>query len=198
MPDWEEHWLERNVPWDAGASAPILVELVERGGLPEGRALVPGCGAGYDAFTLASTEREVVGLDLAPSSRARFEELRLERAPAGARIEHRVGDFFELDLGAPFDLIWDYTFLCALPIELREAWAARMASLLRPGGELITLIFPIMEVAEGYAGPPWPMSPELVGGLLEGRFESTQLGPVSSSHPGREGKEWLGRWRRLG
>lgn len=34
---------------------------------------------------------------------------------------------------------------CALPPSLRERWAAKMKELLRPGGLLLTLIFPICD-----------------------------------------------------
>jgi hypothetical protein len=41
---WEEAWQKGIKPWDAGKSAPALVELLEKNRIPEGKALVPGCG----------------------------------------------------------------------------------------------------------------------------------------------------------
>jgi hypothetical protein len=41
---WEELWKLSIKPWDAGRSSPALVDLVQRGVLPDGQALVPGCG----------------------------------------------------------------------------------------------------------------------------------------------------------
>jgi hypothetical protein len=64
-----------------------------------------------------------------------------------------------------FDLIYDYTFLCALDPRERARWAQTMRRLLKPGGgELITLIFPIGDYA---GGPPHAMSQALVEGLLK-------------------------------
>jgi len=193
---WEKAWREGRTGWDAGASAPALVELVERGVLPTGRALVPGCGAGYDVFTLASDAREVIGLDIAPTAAERFEALREARGvpPAQARIVS--ADFFAFEAD-PFDVIFDYTFLCALDPSMRPQWAKKMDSLLADGGELVTLIFPAVAEPPLGQGPPFPLNPPDVRALLEPLgYEAVELHPVARSHPGREGKEHLARWRR--
>lgn len=192
---WEKAWEEGRTPWDAGSSPPILEELVRRGDLPEGRALVPGAGSGYDVLTLAAEARRVVGLELSGIAIGRFDSLR-ERAgvpPEWARLVRR--DFFEFEPDEPFDLVWDYTFLCAIDPSRRWEWVERMDALLAPDGELVTLIFPVRE-GDPESGPPYPMSPGLVRDLLEPRFTAVHLEPVQNSHPARLGREWLGRWRR--
>lgn len=193
---WQEAWEEQRTPWDAGKSAPTLVELVEAGELPDGRALVPGAGSGYDVLTLAAPDRHAVGLDLAPGARRRFAKLRDEEGVPAERAEMVVANFFDWQPDEPFDIIWDYTFLCAIEPEMRPRWAERVDELLAPGGELITLIFPIVD-KDPDEGPPYAMSPELVRSLIEPRFEAHYLEPAERSNPGREGKEWLGRWRRI-
>lgn len=45
-----------------------------------------------------------------------------------------------------------------MPPEMRPQWGARMAEIIKPGGTLIALMFPIEE-KEG--GPPFPVTPEL-------------------------------------
>ncbi|MGA9523530.1 MAG: methyltransferase [Myxococcaceae bacterium] len=202
---WEQRWMEGRTGWDAGGSAPILQDLVAGGTLPNGRALVPGCGAGYDVLTLATPERTVLGLEIAPTAIERFESLRRARGTPQDRVRVAAADFFALHpalIGGPFDLVWDYTFLCAIDPSMREAWARQMEQFVRPEGELITLIFPVTGPRPTRdnpgEGPPYPMHPELVRELLAGRFEPTVLEPVARSHPARQGKEWLGRWRRSG
>jgi len=189
---WEALWASGDVPWDAGAPEPGLMAWLARAGGhgPAGRALVPGCGAGYSAAALASPTRRVVGLDLAPSSAQRFAEV---AAQAGVQrfVEHVVGDFFEVSLGTPFDLIYDYTFLCALPRELRTRWGTRMAELVRPGGTLLCMVFPIITPPPGYQGPPWPLTVDEVRGLLADHFDVLSETPSLHTHPGREGKECL-------
>jgi hypothetical protein len=192
---WQDAWREGRTGWDAGASPPILEELVASQELPNGRAFVPGAGSGYDVMTLATSQRRVVGVDVAPVAAERFEQLR-QGHPHAEHMDYRVDDFFEFDPGASFDLMWDYTFLCALEPDMRPRWAARVDELLADDGELVALIFPVDPVPLNPGGPPHPMTPELVTDLLRPWFEPRVLEPVQRSHPGRAGKEWLGRFRR--
>ena len=190
---WQAAWEEGRTPWDAGQSAPILPTVLDT--LPTGRALVPGAGSGYDVLTLASSERSVVGLDLAPVAKTRFEEL-AQGHPHRDQVEFVVGDAFAYGPDTPFDLIWDYTFLCALPPELRPKWLEMVDRVLAPHGQLVALIFPVVPDADPNEGPPYPMSPELVADLVAPILEPISVVPVEQSNPGREGKEWLGRYRR--
>lgn len=200
MNDWEERWRAGRTGWDAGRSAPALLELVQSGTLPVGRALVPGCGAGYDVLTLASPERSVLGLEIAPTAIERFDGLRTSAGVPAERASVSQADFFTFVPGAPFDLVWDYTFLCAINPERRSAWAKQMSTVLRPGGELLTLIFPVTgfepDASNVGVGPPYPLSPSYVERLVREHFETVSLSKVESSHVERQGKEWLGRFRR--
>jgi hypothetical protein len=134
------------------------------------------------------------GLDLAPTARARFEAVRDEAGLDASQADIEVADFFAFETESPYELVWDYTFLCAIEPGMRTAWRDKMLELVSPTGELVTLIFPV-DPSRGDAGPPYQLSPELVGDLLEPGFRNVELEPVVKSHPGREGKEWLGRWR---
>ncbi len=51
---WEEAWKKGIKPWDAGKSAPALVELLEKNRIPEGKALVPGCGTVSPSYPKSS------------------------------------------------------------------------------------------------------------------------------------------------
>ena len=121
------------------------------------------------------------------------------------------GSFFDLpeDGNEKFDFIYDYTFLCALDPSIRVAWAEKMAALLKPDGELLTLIFPIRENSTD--GPPFKVSLELFTDLLVPvGFECTRLEllPPELCHRNRDGsanlvdpnsrmgKSGIGRWRR--
>ncbi|KAH7383976.1 S-adenosyl-L-methionine-dependent methyltransferase [Pyrenochaeta sp. MPI-SDFR-AT-0127] len=97
------------------------------------------------------------------------------------------GDFFEDSWlgdvegwkdGEGFDVIYDNTFLCALPLSLRPKWAARIVSLLRHSqandqpsdhsldGVLICLEFPTHKPASS-GGPPWSLPPTVHAELLK-------------------------------
>ena len=72
-----------------------------------------------------------------------------------------LGDFFEHSFPKKFDFVFDYTFFCAIPPTRRPDWGARMGDLVKPGGKLLTLVFPIDE-ANAFnpeaKGPPFPVS----------------------------------------
>lgn len=42
--------------------------------------------------------------------------------------------------------------------DMRPQWSARMAEIVRPGGTLVALMFPLVEKK---GGPPFAVSPEL-------------------------------------
>jgi len=218
---WELSWQKGVTPWDAGVPAPSLVRLVADNALPLGRALVPGVGGGYDAIALTRRGRSVVGLDLSPTACAAATKRRDEAGVSPEECVFVEGDFFTAELGL-FQLIFDYTFLCALPPDLRTRWAARMRELLAPEGLLVTLIFPVSDHA---GGPPYAVSPQLYEQVYmlahslactpctpceltrtrlqilgDAGFEAVSLAPVPDelSHAARRGKEWLGRWRIKG
>ncbi|KAL5003360.1 S-adenosyl-L-methionine-dependent methyltransferase [Aspergillus recurvatus] len=97
----------------------------------------------------------------------KFDRGRARHIGAG-KVQFVQGDFFAdawieneslgLDLGkdgsGKFDLVYDYTFLCALHPAQRTRWAERMAELLHPGGMVVCLEFPMYK-DPALPGPPW-------------------------------------------
>ena len=164
---WEIAWREGRTGWDAGGSPPILLQLVANGDVPEGRVIVPGCGSGYDVFTLSGSGRVAVGFDLAPTAAARFDAVRKQLGVSPEVASIRTENFFEFAIEDRFDVMWDYTFLCAIDPTMREQWAARAAKILKPGGSLFSLIFPVDPARPDNEGPPFRLSPELVAELLD-------------------------------
>lgn len=199
---WEDHWASHDTPWDAGESSPALRALLASlEPAPQARALIPGCGRGWDVFTLSRHGFTAVGVDIAPSAAPAFEKIRLEQGLTTHQARMFVGDFFQLDattLGGAFDFIWDYTFYCAISPELRDSWHEQMARLLAPGGTLAMLIYPVVPGAPRDQGPPYPLDPKEVVERLSPTFDCVQLQKVAQSHPGREGKEWLAIFRKVG
>ncbi len=63
------------------------------------------------------------------------------------------------------------------------------------------MIYPVEPPDSAFReGPPWPVTGELYEGLLlAAGFERLHLRPIEGlSHERREGREWLGLWRRRG
>ncbi|KAI4942657.1 hypothetical protein J4E91_009826 [Alternaria rosae] len=161
------------------------------------RALVPGCGKGYDVALFAAHGYDAYGLEVsshaADAARKYLEDpgkgpLGREYAVANEKVGKGAmnvicGDFFEDGWLADvegwegdegFDIIYDNTFLCALPPSLRPKWASRMTTLLRrpaanspsTGGVLICLEFPTHKPASS-GGPPWSLPPLVHTELLK-------------------------------
>ncbi|XP_021912057.1 thiocyanate methyltransferase 1-like, partial [Carica papaya] len=53
-------------------------------------------------------------------------------------------------------MIFEYVFFCAIEPNMRETWAKSVDELLKPDGELITLMYPMGDDYEG--GPPYKIS----------------------------------------
>eukprot|EP00038_Savillea_parva_P028738 m.66755 g.66755 ORF g.66755 m.66755 type:complete len:213 (-) comp8383_c1_seq1:46-684(-) len=193
---WERMWSNGITPglfFDAGQCEPALIELLASNDppLPDGLALVPGCGRGYAVEALANPgTRFAVGLELSPTG------AHVAREYLGSNTWTAIvtADFFTMNVKpGTFDLIYDCTFLCALHPGQRQLWAQRMHELLRPGGELVTDIFPI---GTHTSGPPYAMSVDLVRGLLEPLgFTNTLLQkPSRLARPKTSSGEMIARW----
>jgi len=94
-----------------------------------------------------------------------------------------------------FDLIYDYTFFVAIPPSRRNDWGQQMRSLIKPGGYLITLIFPIEPPVE--TGPPYFVRPEhYIEPLGDGWVKVLDKVP-DVSLPSHVDKELLVVWKRI-
>jgi SAM-dependent methyltransferase len=209
--------------FDACCPSPLLVKYISEGRIPEGRALVPGCGRGYDVTVLASHTRIAFGWDISSTAITAAQKRLEELAPSECSCkEHAIFqqqsffDFFPADNDEKFDFVYDYTFLCALNPSIRHDWAKKMAELIKEGGELLALIFPINSERINIQSPPFPVTLELLKELLEPvGFECLELSmlPKELCHKGRDGSaddatitssgekliaaSGVGRWKRL-
>lgn len=136
---WSELWDKGDfLPWDRGTPNPALEDVLAhqqdlirncyvkdgRGGQRRKKALVPGCGRGYDVLLLASVGYDVYGLEVSQSA---VQMCRREQDTNGHNYPVRdvtvgagkatflLGDFFgdgwssDIDGGPVFELIYDYT-----------------------------------------------------------------------------------------
>lgn len=137
-------------------------------------------------------------VDIAPGVAPRFDALRKAGGLSEEAAQLQITSFFAPDvtsLGGRFDLIWDYTFYCAIDPSLRDDWAKKMHSLLAGEGRLVMLLFPVVPDAPRDQGPPYPLDPAEITQALSTDFERLALEPIATSHPGRAGKEWLAVFR---
>ncbi|KAG8369369.1 hypothetical protein BUALT_Bualt14G0004100 [Buddleja alternifolia] len=190
---WDKCWEEGLTPWDLGSPTPVLLHLHNTGSLPKGRALLPGCGSGHDVVAIACAERHVVGLDISDNAIKRAAQL-FSGSPKAEHFTFLKTDFFTWCPTQLFDLICDYTFFCAIEPKLRSMWAQKICDLLKPDGELITLIYPIDD-HEG--GPPYKVSVADYEEVLRPvGFKAMNIVDNELAIPPRKGREKLGRWKR--
>ncbi|KAK4444839.1 S-adenosyl-L-methionine-dependent methyltransferase [Podospora aff. communis PSN243] len=206
---WDQLWKESYSPWDRGGPSLALNDLLEQhprlfpsitGRKP--RALVPGCGRGHDVLLLSAFGYDVTGLDVSETSLKEAAEN--ERANSGqdiyavregiaaekGKVTWMAADFFDSEnpslKPASFDLIYDYTFFCAVPPEGRPKWAKRMSELLNPdGGRLVCLEWPLRKPLSS-GGPPWGLVAEAYVAHLSHPGEDiayNETGPVMESLP---------------
>ncbi|KIK65903.1 hypothetical protein GYMLUDRAFT_55813 [Collybiopsis luxurians FD-317 M1] len=194
-------------PWEAGAVdiQPPLKQCIESGEIPfpkQGKAMVPGCGRGFDTIYLASALgwNSVLGADVSETAVAAANDFLKAKGvpPSVARnVRFEKTDFFNPAL---------CRFYVAIPPSMRPAWGTKMQELVKPGGHLITLMFP--HVKEPYKlGPPFWSSFENYVEVLGGSNGSggakgweivyDKIPPQETLSDVHKGKDRLVVWRRL-
>jgi SAM-dependent methyltransferase len=184
---WDLRYQANFAPWDAGR-VPERLRAFADAVPPRGRVLVPGCGSAWDVRYLAERGWDVVGIDFSRQA------LAAARAVLGAHAGRvRQADFFAPLAEAPFDLVYERAFLCALPRRLWSDWGRRLAQLVVPGGLLAGFFF----FDEGERGPPFPLRDlaELES-LLQPAFTRIEDLEVNDSIPAFAGRERWQAWRR--
>ena len=86
-------------------------------------------------------------------------------------------------------------FFVAIPPEMRKEWGSKMRDLLKPGGFLITLVFP-MDPPQDY-GPPFYVRPEHYVEVLGNHWEKVYDKVPERSSETHIGREQLVVYRKL-
>ncbi|HET7730505.1 MAG TPA: methyltransferase [Usitatibacter sp.] len=184
---WDARYEARFAPWDAGRVPADLRRFVLERAAPL-RTLVPGCGSAWDVRFLAERGWDVLGIDFSAQA---VQAARDILGPHAERV--RRADVFSPIAEAPFDLVYERAFLCALPRRLWRDWGRRVAQLVPAGGLLAGYFY----FDAGDRGPPFPLHGEgELAELLEPSFIRTDDRPVSDSIPVFAGHERWQVWRR--
>jgi SAM-dependent methyltransferase len=184
---WDTRYRGGVTPWDAGRVPPKLAQWLPRQ-LVGRRVLVPGCGSGYELRAFAEHGDDVLGIDFADAA---IEAARRTLGELAARV--RQADFFTLD-APPFELVYERTFLCALPPRERPRWARRIAELVAGAGALAGFFY----FGDGERGPPFGITAHELHALLDPAFALLEddAVPAAQSVPALAGKERWQVWKR--
>lgn len=198
MTEWNERYRVGDTPWAKGAPAPPLLELIERLG-PEiwgdGQILVPGCGLGFDVRALSKAGVNAMGLDIS--------EIAVGLAngfPTDENTHYELGDFLDPEWrhGRSFAGIWEHTCFCAIDPARRADYVQAVVELIEIGG-LLTGVFYLtpFDPGEDDTGPPFGTSVEELEKWFFPWFERIDGWVPEHAFPGREGKEWIGVFRKI-
>jgi thiopurine S-methyltransferase len=183
---WCKRFGEGVTPWDAGRAPLAFERFIARQPAPL-PTLIPGCGSAWEAARLAALGWPVTALDFSPAAVATARKVLQDAA-----VELVCADFFTFQPAAPYALIYERAFLCALPRKLWPDWGRRVAELLPAGGLLAGFFF----VCDQAKGPPFGILPEQMDELLTPNFERIEDAAVDDSIAVFAGRERWQVWRR--
>jgi methyl halide transferase len=198
MRDWEACYRNGETPWDKGSAAPPLLELIEQLGPAiwgEGPVLVPGCGLGHDVRALAALGIPVVGLDISETA-----TIKASAVPPVGGETYESGDFLDPAwcFNRSFSAIWEHTCFCAIHPSHRDAYAASAAAALADGGVLAGVFYLTPnDPGEEDELPPFNVTVEEVEQRFAPWFERIHGCVPTRHYPSREGREWVGVFRKL-
>ena len=186
MEFWDSRYREGKTPWDFGGIPAALAAYLRT--TARGRALIPGCGSGYEVRAFQERGWGVLAADYSPAAVERARQV------LGALADKVVlADFFAHDFGGPkFDVIYERTFLCSLPPEVWPRYAQRMAELLATGGSLIGLFL----YGHEDDPPPYPMTAKEAQALFGANFTCVVDEAVNDSLPLFAGRERWQVWKK--
>ena len=173
---WHKRWSSNQIGFHLPEVNPYLQRFWPQLGLAQGsRVLVPLCGKTLDLLWLAHQGYSVLGVELSEKATVDFflehqleprvsEEGAFKVFRAGG-IEIRCGDFFALGAQevAGCTALYDRAALIALPVSMRERYAAHLQNILPECvGLLITLDYDQAQMP----GPPFSVGDDEVRRLL--------------------------------
>jgi len=203
---WDVAWKKNVTPWDRGEMQPSLKAFIESNQvkLPtSGKALVPGCGRGYEAVYLASRlGLETIGMDISQTAIDEAKKnLAMSAIPQDTKITFKRDSFFDYRVDSDdqkFDLCFEHTFFVAIPPDLRKSWGSQMSHLVKKGGYLIALVWPMDGDRPG--GPPFSVNVDMYTEALEAGAEaggwSKLMDEETTVNEERKGKERVVVWKR--
>jgi len=192
--DWNLRYQTGETPWEKGEPHPELPFLLSahQGIFASAESVfVPGCGVGHDvALIRAVNQGEVLGLDIADEA--------IDRATArysDLDISWQAGDLFTWQ--GVYDLVFEHTCFCAIPVARRPDYVEAMARLIPSGGHFAGIFF-LNPDHEGEEGPPFGVGPEELERYFSSDFVLQWSRAPQKTFKSREGegRELCMIWRR--
>ena len=190
---WEEIYLADDTGWDLNGPTPIFEHIAES--LEPRRLCIIGCGRGYDAVMFAKKGFDVTAVDFAPSAIRALKEL-AKQEMVDVNVVQR--DIFLLvpEFQGFFNYVIEQTCFCAIHPSRRKEYESLVKAILKPGGKLIGLWFPLdKQLDEG--GPPYGTTIDEVKSVFNIGWKVEKEGFQDLSIDPRKGREKLIIFKRL-
>ncbi len=150
--------------------------------IPKGKICILGCGNGYDAIMFSQEKFQVTAVDFAASPIKYINDKSKDLSLNIKTIENNI---FTLSpkYDNQFDYIIEQTCFCAIDINMRESYSKLVKRILKPGGSLIGLWFPL-DKKKNEGGPPFGVSINEIKTLFKRGWEITdERFPETSIEP---------------
>jgi SAM-dependent methyltransferase len=184
---WQEIYQHGRAGWDLGGPTPVFQRLLRSREFTPGWMIVLCAGRGHDAREFARHGFRVDAVEFAAEAAEAMRAMNDAQTPV---LIYQT-DMFQLpqDLNGQYDYVLEYTCMCAIDPQRRGEYADLIARLLKPGGILIDLAFPLDQRA---GGPPFALAVDAILDLFIARgFQLLRREIPNDSVPQRKGLEEL-------
>jgi methyl halide transferase len=144
-----QRYVDGDAPWDSGRPSSELIRVVQAGLLPGQTALEFGCGTGTNAVELARRGYQVTAVDLVDVA---IDRAREKARRDGMTIDFRLGDLTQLNLGGPYDVLFDRGVYHTIRMRNLPGFLTTLQRVTRQGSRWLSLAGNPREPRE--AGPP--------------------------------------------
>ena len=184
---WEDIYLESDTGWDLKGVTPVFDSISNE--LIKGKVCIVGCGRGYDAIMFAKKGFDVTAVDFAPTPISELNKLAIQKSVTITTVQD---DIFSLVEKFPdtFDYVIEQTCFCAIHPNRRKEYEKLVRSILKLGGKLVGLWYPL-DKSQEEGGPPWGTTIDEVKSTFNSGWEIEKEEFPSQSVQPRKGREKL-------
>jgi len=152
---WDERYRNGKANWDMKSATPVFVEILKENKIIQpGKLLIAGSGKGYDAVAASKLGYDVTAIDFSSEAISISKEIASIEC---VKINFINEDIFTFDgWENTFDAVYEYVTYCSINPNRHEEYIRKISSLLKPGGKLLALLFPVDNIK---GGPPFSVDP---------------------------------------
>jgi SAM-dependent methyltransferase len=184
---WDDIYLENDTGWDLRGVTPFFDSISNE--LIQGKVCILGCGRGYDAIMFAEKGFDVTAVDFAPTPISELNKLAIQKSVIITTVQD---DIFSLVEKFPdtFDYVIEQTCFCAIDPNRRKEYETLVRTILKPGGKLVGLWFPL-DKSQEEGGPPFGTTIYEVKSIFNSGWKIEKENFPSQSVEPRKGREKL-------